>query len=236
MGVAGVSNNVKVLNDRTLEVSNFRFMVATPSQVTLTSPVGTIGIDTTPMYEWEATERATLYRLKVTDNSGNVLIEEPYTIDQANCASSANICSARPTTELPFGLFNWWITPENSTGEGPESEKGIFAISPVPIVPDATLLIAPEDVVSDATPTYKWSAISISSRYKLEVLDGNGNLIIENWYSAADANCQSGGGECSVTPDIAITQNPAEWRVQTWNSAGYGDWSESKVFQVFPLP
>jgi len=233
MGVAGVSNNVKVLNDRALEVSNFRFQIATPDQVTLTSPVGIIITDRTPVYEWASAERARLFRLKVTDNSGNVLIEESYAADQV-CASGA--CSVTPTIELPFGLVNWWITPENATGEGPESEKGIFAVAPAPRVPEATTLLAPSGVVSDAIPTYSWNAVSISSWYKLVAKDGNDNLMVNKWYSAADANCQSGEGECSVTSDAIITQNPVTWWVQTWNNAGYGDWSESKVFYVYPLP
>jgi hypothetical protein len=233
MGVAGVSNNVKVLNDRALEVSNFRFQVATPDQVTLTSPVGIIVTDTTPIYEWESAERATSYRLKVTDNSGNVLFEESYMTDQV---CELNVCSVTPTIGLPFGLINWWIVPENATGEGPESEKGIFAVAPVPRVPEVTTLLAPWGVVSDATPAYSWNAVSISSWYRLLARDGDDNLIIDKWYTAADVNCQSGEGECSVTPDAIITKNPVIWWVQTWNNAGYGDWSESRVFYVYPLP
>jgi hypothetical protein len=133
-------------------------------------------------------------------------------------------------------LINWWIVPENATGEGPESEKGIFAVAPVPRVPEVTVLLAPWGVVSDATPTYSWSAVSISSWYRLLARDGDDHLIINKWYTAADVNCQSGEGECSVTPDAIITKNPVIWWVQTWNNAGYGDWSESKVFYVYPLP
>jgi len=234
MGVAGVSNNVKVLNERALEVSNFRFQIATPDQVVLTSPVGIIITDTTPEYSWVPAERAETYKLKVTDSGGNVLIEQSYTASDISCASGT--CAVTPVIELPFDLINWWITPENTTGEGEVSDKGIFSVAPVPFVPDATTLITPEGVIATPMPTYRWNAVSIASAYKLVVKDEAGNPIIYKWYKPVDANCQSGDGECSVTPDVAITQSSVEWSVQTWNSAGYGGWSESKIFQVFPLP
>ena len=234
MGMADVSNNVKVLNERALEVSNFRFQIATPDQVVLTSPVGIIITDTTPEYTWKPAERAETYWLKVTDNSGHVLIQQSHTASDANCTSGT--CTVTPGIELPFDLINWWITPGNATGEGDESEKGIFSVAHVPFVPDTTTLIAPEGVIASPTPTYKWNAVAESSRYILVVKDGGGNTIVNEGYKAADANCQSGDGECSVTPNVAVTQNPVEWTVQTWNSAGYGGWSDSKVFQVFPLP
>jgi hypothetical protein len=195
--------------------------------------VGIIVTDTTPNYEWQPTERAASYTLKVADNSGNVLIEQSYTASDVNCTSG--VCSVTPVIELPFDLIHWWITPENATGKGVLSEKAIFSVAPVPFVPDASTLISPKDVISASTPTYKWNAVEISSWYLLLVRDGSRNTIINKWYKAADANCQSGSGECSVTPGISITQNPVEWWVQTWNHAGYGEWSESKVFQVFPL-
>ena len=232
-GIAGVSNNAKVLNDRALEVSNFRFPVATPDQVTLASPVGIIVTDTTPDYQWQPAERAASYELKVADNNGNVLHKESYAIGELGCP--LGVCSVTPTVELPFGLINWWITAENATGKGSESEKGIFAVTPVPIVPEAVTLISPGGIVSDTTPTYSWNAVSISSWYKLVVTDGKGNTRVSNWYTAADANCQSGEGGCFVTPQARLTQNPITWEIQTWNSAGYGEWSESQRFYVFPL-
>ncbi|RUM93907.1 MAG: hypothetical protein DSZ28_05950 [Thiothrix sp.] len=234
MGVTGVSNNVKVLNERALEVSNFRFPVAVPEQVTLTSPLGIIVTDTSPDYTWEPAERSENYTLKVTDKNGNVLIEQPYSSNDANCASGT--CSVTPVVELPFDLINWWITAENTTGKGAESEKGIFTVAPIPIVPGAATLTSPAGVISSPSPTYKWNAVAIASWYKLLVEDGSGTIVVNQWYKAVDANCQSGEGECSVTPTAAMTQNPVKWSVQTWNSAGYGGWSESKVFQVFPLP
>ena len=50
---------------------------------------------------------------------------------------------------------------------------------------------------------------------------------MSQWYTAAQAGCGSGTGTCSVTPNTILAAGAASWRVRTWNSNGYGLYSDT---------
>jgi hypothetical protein len=47
-----------------------------------------------------------------------------------------------------------------------------------------------------------------------------------------------GTGICSIMPQIALAAGAAEWCIETWNSCGYGPWSDGTTRQLFvdPIP
>lgn len=94
--------------------------------------------------------------------------------------------------------------------------------------PDKTTLISPSGVSDTSAPQYRWNAIGNASWYWLYVSDDSGTPI-NKWYSAVDANCETGTGVCSVTPSIPVS-GAARWWVRTWNNIDIGPWSESLAF------
>ena len=97
-------------------------------------------------------------------------------------------------------------------------------------IPDGAVLISP---VGDtgSQPIYTWNAVLNSSWYYLYVSDSTGKRI-DKWYTAADVECPSGTGNCSVKPDTTLALGAGKWWVQTWNSNGYGPWSDGLAFDV----
>jgi hypothetical protein len=100
--------------------------------------------------------------------------------------------------------------------------------------PRGTTLILPSGTTTTNAPTYTWKAVSDSDSYYLWVDDATGNRI-KQWYTAADAGCASGAGNCAVWSDTGLANGSAKWWVQTWNTYGYGPWSGPMNFTVAPV-
>ncbi|MFZ5912434.1 MAG: choice-of-anchor Q domain-containing protein [Chloroflexota bacterium] len=101
--------------------------------------------------------------------------------------------------------------------------------------PGKASLVSPSgDIGDNYYPAYTWQEVteggaeSISTWYYLWVNGPSGN-IIKQWYPAAEV-CSS--GVCSVTPSTALGGGAHTWWVQTWNSAGYGPWSDAMTFDT----
>jgi hypothetical protein len=195
-----------------------------PSAATQISPSGAIN-DITPTYTWYAVSNATWYQLWVGDSSGNK-INQWYAAADAGCADGVGTCSVTPTTEV-VGSCLWYIRPYNSGGLGSWSIPGMsFTVSP----PPASTLVSPSGTITDTTPSYIWNAVLGATWYQLYVNDSTGKKI-QKWYTASEAGCPSGTGTCSVTPTPFLI-GTGDWKIQTYNSAGYGLWSSSLSFSV----
>jgi len=235
------ANNVKVLNDRALEVANFRFPVAAPTQPTLSNPAGgSINPEPAPTFTWttQDPDRASSYLLAITDSAGTVH-EHTYTPDEAGCAGAGTSCTVSFTdVTLPLGIVHWRVTAKNASGDT-TSADGITTVTVEPILPGKVDLISPEGVITDSKPTYRWKADPKATWYQLWVGDSN-PYVISQWYPAADVHCPTGTEECFVKPDAAIPDNApnpplaVRWWVRTWSQAGTGPWSESKAISVLP--
>ncbi len=212
--------------------SSLTFTVSTgqiPAAATLVSPTGTI-TTTTPTYVWNAVSNATSYYLWVNDSAGTK-IQTWYTATQAGCSSGTGTCSVAPSTALASGAGQWWIETSNTYGNGPWSNPLSFTVQISGGTPPAATLVSPTGTITTATPTYTWNAVSTSTWYYLWVNDSTGNKI-QTWYTAAQAGCSSGTGTCSVTPSTTLASGAGQWWVQTWNTYGYGPWSNPLSFTV----
>jgi hypothetical protein len=199
-----------------------------PVAATQVSPAGTIS-DATPTYTWNAVSNSTWYCLYVNDVTGNK-IQQWYTAQTLGCASGTGTCSTTPATEV-IGSCQWWVRTYNTAGYGPWSAPLSFT-TPIPTPPVAATQVSPSGTISDTTPTYRWNAVSNSTWYCLYVNDATGNKI-NVWYTAAQANCSSGTGRCSITPATEVIGS-SQWWVRTYNAAGYGPWSVGMSFTVSP--
>jgi hypothetical protein len=198
-----------------------------PPAATLVSPSGTIST-TTPTYTWNAVSNATWYYLWVNGPSGN-MIQQWYSAAQAGCGSGTGTCSVTPTTTLATGNHTWWIQTWNQYGYGSWSAGQSFTETPGS-VPGAVTLIAPSGSTTNPPPYYWWYEDSCATWYYLWVNGPSGTAVIQQWYTAAQANCN--GTWCWVTNATTLPVGTNTWWVQTWNSAGYGPWSSGLTFTI----
>jgi hypothetical protein len=209
----------------------FSVAPAQPGQVSLISPSG-ITDTNTPTYKWNADPNATWYYLFVTDTSG-VKILQWCTAEQAGCSIGTGTCSLTPQIAVAAGSATWWIQAWSPGGVGSWSTSKTF-IAPTPVPPGKVGLISPAGTIDTNLPTYKWNADPRATWYYLWVGDSTGTKIIQ-WYSAAQAGCPSGGGTCSLTPEIPLAQGSATWWILTWSPNGSGEWSTGVEF-IVPTP
>lgn len=198
-----------------------------PAAATLVSPSGTIN-DTTPTYIWNAVAGATQYQLYVNDTTGHI-IDTWITATDAGCTSGTGTCSFTPTIPLAAGSGQWWIQTWNSSGYGPWSNSMSFTVG-TGTAPVAATLVSPSGTISDTTPDFIWNAVAGVTYYKLYIDDSTGN-VLNTWVTASEVGCSSGTGICSY-PSSTLAAGSGQWWVQTWNSFGYGPWSNSMSFFV----
>jgi len=238
-GDAG-ANNVQVLNDRALEVANFRFPVAAPGTPTLSSPAGqTINPTPPPVFSWTRAnpDHASSYTLSITDSEGTVH-EHTVTPSQANCAGADTTCAFTLPADpaLPLGIANWTVTAKNASGES-TSDNGITSVSLAPVVPgdvDAATML-PNSIISDPKPAYSWEAGSpVASHYRLYVNDG----AIYKWYTNIQLGCEAPGDTCIVPDADSLAAMPTgvtvPWTVQGWSNAGYAENRSNADFSILP--
>ena len=204
-----------------------------PGQATLISPNGSI-TSANPTYSWTAVLKATSYFLWVVDSAGSTKIQTWYTAQQAGCNAGTGNCSITPTTTLVKGSYQWWIQTKNSIGTGYWSDGLNFAVvSAGP--PGKATLISPNGTITSASPTYTWTAVSKATSYYLWVVDSTGSAKIQTWYTAQQAGCSAGTGNCTITPTTKLATGSCQWWIQTQNAEGYGPWSDGMSFAIAGL-
>jgi len=97
--------------------------------------------------------------------------------------------------------------------------------------------VAPFGITDTSTPTYEWTPVSGATRYRLTVQDTNQEsttqntqetAIIDEWYTAEEAECASDDTLCSATPEIEVTGNT--WKVLACAGEECGLWSDELQF------
>ena len=121
------------------------------------------------------------------------------------------------------------VGADGDDDNGIDSDSDYIYALEVP--PGKATLISPSGTLSDNFATYEWNAAASSTWYYLWVNDSTGNQI-KKWYTADEANCGSGAGECSVTDTTELADGLCKWWIQTWNDFGYGPWSDAMSFTV----
>lgn len=196
--------------------------VEVPGLPVLLSPSGTITAPN-PTYKWQPVPGSTSYRL-IVSNAAGILVNQLVTASQARCANEVDMCRITPSTPLKLESYTWKLKGKNSAGYGPQASKPFRRGVPLAPVP-----ISPADSITSAKPTYKWKAVSGANYYNLNVSTATG-VVIDRWYSRTQAACSSSTGNCTVTPNIALSANTYQWKVRAKNSLGNGAWSAVKSF------
>jgi hypothetical protein len=201
-----------------------------PGAATLLSPSDNIHTSV-PTYTWNAVATATSYRHWVNDPTAAPKIQQWYTAEQAGCASGTGACTLTPAVALAPGVCQWWIQTWNDSGYGPWSNGMAFTVSTGDAPGKATLLF-PFGRIAMTNPTYAWNAVPNATWYQLWVDDSSGSPKIKSWYTATQARCASGTGNCSIEALTPLSPGPCQWWIQTWNTSGYGPWSDAMPFIV----
>ncbi len=207
----------------------FSVSVPLPGAATLKSPSGSIS-STTPTFRWDEVPGATWYCLWVNDSTGNKM-SQWYRDEEAGCPLGTGHCTVSPSVELSPGSGQWWVRTWNSAGSGDWSSGMSFSVAAS--APGQAILVSPSGSITDTTPTYEWDAVAEATWYHLYVNDSTGNKI-NQWYSAMDLHCPRSPAFCRVTLGVVLALGNGQWWVQTWNTAGYGDWSSGMLFTVSP--
>jgi hypothetical protein len=204
--------------------------VVGPAKAVLVSPTGDIET-VSPTYQWNAVSSVTWYLLYVQDSAsfaGRVITW--VTAAQAGCAAGTGVCSFTPNSQLALGPARWWILTRNDLGTNSWSDAMSFNVQGG--VPGKATLMSPSGAIATKTPTYTWNAVGSATWYQLWVNDTAASPKIAIWYTAAQAGCASGIGNCAVTPGTLLAAGGAQWWIQTWNDYGYGPWSDAMNITV----
>ena len=194
-----------------------------PGKPTLIAPKGTITV-TTPLYQWAEVSVATQYLLMVAKDGTDVVTKTTYS---ATSICSVGTCSVDPGIALNLGNYKWWVLPKNSFGNGTWSFPASFSIQGS--TPGQPTLIAPAGTVTDTTPLYQWSHVSLATDYLLLVAENGTDVVTKTTYSAASI-CSA--GTCSVDPGITLNLGNYKWWVLPKNSSGNGTWSLAGSFSI----
>ena len=99
---------------------------------------------------------------------------------------------------------------------------------PVPGPPEAPLLVTPTGSPVSLSPNFVWDITLGATWYYLWV-DGPAGNVYKKWFRSTNDLC---GCECSAAPAISLDTGEHTWWVRTYNSDGYGSWSEAMNFMV----
>jgi hypothetical protein len=101
-----------------------------------------------------------------------------------------------------------------------------------------TIPVDPFGIEDTMTPTYGWTPVESATRYHLLVQDSipqdtTETYIIDEWYTAEEAGCDSEEGLCMVTPDINV-DGTYTWKVLACIEDDCGLWSDELEFSYPP--
>lgn len=189
--------------------------LGTPSPIAPTGTVSTL----TPSFSWSAVQGATHYRLKVTDASLSMVIDQTYTTANTSCSNGSGTCSVAPGTTLATGNGSWTIMALNTTNSTQSAESGskTFTITQPPTSPGTPTLIAPTGSVTSLSPTFSWNATSNANAYIVRVTDASA-VTTTRVVSDAVAGCPSSSGTCTTVFPNPLTAGTGSWTVQAYSS------------------
>jgi len=136
-----------------------------PGAPTLTSPADGITTgDTSPTFLWEAVSTASKYKIDIADDSGftNVIYSYPLTGDLTTTSHTIG-------TDLPDGTYYWHVKAiDAADNEGNWSSSRSFVVDTT--IPPPPTLSSPANgsTITDATPTFAWTAVSGATSYTIE--------------------------------------------------------------------
>jgi hypothetical protein len=201
------------------------FTTKIPPTPILKSPSGNV-YSRILKYKWKISYSASHYRLQVKNASGKVLIDKWYTKSQVGCANG--VCSKTLLLTLTPGTNSWMVKAKSNWGVTAWSTKmNIKGRVPTP----APVIRSPIGKITDTTPRYKWETSYSATHYRVKVKRFDGKVMIDKWYTKAEAACVN--GICAFSPNIKLPKGYwFKWWVKAKNYIGTTAWSARKDFKV----
>ena len=103
--------------------------------------------------------------------------------------------------------------------------------------------VAPFGIIDTLQPTYEWTPVPLATKYRLVVQetiedsttqDTIETYVIDEWFTAAEAGCDSEESLCIVTPEMEL-EGTYTWTVLACTDDDCGLWSDELEF-TYPPP
>ncbi len=127
---------------------------------------------------------------------------------------------------LASGVTVITITAHDAAGNSASDSLAVTWVEPGPAT-----LVSPSGPTATTTPTFVWNAAPGATKYLLWVVDPQATPRMRLEYTPAQAGCAA-GGQCSVSPDVAVSPGDAKWWVYATLPGTSGTWSEPLEFRV----
>ncbi len=217
---------------------NFTYVIHTPGQTTNSAPAknGSAGLN--PTYRWTAVAAVDQYRLQVFDTSTNTeVVDVSPTAADCGCPAGAptdTTCSYQPpgVTLVANHPYRWQVLTFNNTNfVGCWSIATTFTVSASGLGP--ATLVSPKGATTQPI-TFRWNAVSGATAYRLWAYDGEGVSVpkINQVFTAAEASCAGGTGQCFVTSPTTLAPGNGTWWILSLNATTNGGWSEGFGFTI----
>jgi subtilisin family serine protease len=198
-------------------------------------PVGTQFDFMEPQIQWELAENDELYEIYINGPQGQVVYNETFEADSFDITCTASFCNRQVedilANDLPAGTYaiyiratgstygqGWWMGPHTIELVSPSQNAPIGGInSPI-----------------DGRITYSWEEITDATYYRLYVQNSSNVVVIDEWVTAAEANC--GGGTCAYQSEIPLVNGEHTWYVRGWKPDTYTPWSSGESFTLTVNP
>lgn len=104
---------------------------------------------------------------------------------------------------------------------GPQAAEG---------APGKADLVSPSGTITGSTIAFTWRRVSGATWYYLWINDARGKKV-KAWYTAEQVGGAAGENNCSVMLSTELV-GTCQWWIRTWNTEGYGPWSNAMSFTV----
>jgi len=186
-------------------------VIPLPSAPILEAPVGGGEAPTRqPEFSWTVDGFAAWHQILINRNEKNYLsewIEGPW------------VSSWTPPSSLPVGNYTWWVrswSPEFSHW----SDGASFVIVSTPPVKATGLGIRGAfDPKTTRRPTLEWNP-GTAAEWSQLYMTRNGSLYQSVWLE----------GVSEWTPGSTLPAGDYRWWIRTWNTDGFGPWSDAASF------
>jgi subtilisin family serine protease len=176
---------------------------------------GATGISIPAALSWNPSDRATSYRVQVSNKATGALIS-----DQTVTTTSTSVAGLTANT-----AYSWQVNASNAGGTSDWSVARSFTTADAPpAVPPAPTLVAPANRATgvSVTPTLSWNAAARATSYRIQVSRSSSftSLFLDRTGVTATSTTVSG-----LAPGTRYY-----WRVNASNAGGISAWSSSRRF------
>ncbi|MGA2296195.1 MAG: T9SS type A sorting domain-containing protein [FCB group bacterium] len=183
---------------------------------------GSTNVGLSSNIQWNPAQRANNYHLIISKSA----TLSPSVLDNSNITNySYPLSSLESNTK-----YYWKVAADNGGGESGWSPVWSFTTGEA--LPDIPQLVSPlVGEITNATPTFNWTAASNALNYNLQISTSTGFEADMITFTKTDIS----GTSFQIPAGILASNTQYYWRVQSVNNAGNSDWSTMRRFHTAEL-